>query len=177
MFISIDLPCLNSMCFFFQLYFVISFVVRKQNYVNKENKLVDFCKIFPFICLICKQQIIEQKILKKKKQINEIKKNKKKILLMAIHQNQLLAFNFELVCSFKLLKIFTGHTSMVYNIDYLTFDDCSFICSGSYNQTIHECDVDNNKQIQTFIVCIYCLCICSLFLKFKNFKKSVMYVQ
>ncbi|ETO08978.1 G-protein beta WD-40 repeats containing protein, partial [Reticulomyxa filosa] len=39
---------------------------------------------------------------------------------------------------------------MVNSIDYSTFGDCQFICSGSDDQTIRVWDVDNNKQIQSF---------------------------
>ncbi|ETO36767.1 WD-repeat protein [Reticulomyxa filosa] len=52
--------------------------------------------------------------------------------------------------SSKLINTFIGHTSTVYSIDYLTFDDCQLICSGSYDQTVRVYDVDNNKQIQSF---------------------------
>ncbi|ETO07357.1 hypothetical protein RFI_30035, partial [Reticulomyxa filosa] len=36
------------------------------------------------------------------------------------------------------------------SIDYSTFDDCQFICSGSSDKTVRVWDVDNNKQIQLF---------------------------
>ncbi|ETO03447.1 WD repeat-containing protein, partial [Reticulomyxa filosa] len=52
--------------------------------------------------------------------------------------------------SSKLINEFTGHTSYVWSIDYSTFDDCLFICSGSNDRTVRVCDVDNNKQIQSF---------------------------
>ncbi|ETO11762.1 F-box and wd40 domain protein, partial [Reticulomyxa filosa] len=52
--------------------------------------------------------------------------------------------------SSKLISTFTGHTDNVWNIDYSTFADCQFICSGSSDQTVRVCDVDNNKQIQSF---------------------------
>ncbi|ETN99809.1 WD-40 repeat protein [Reticulomyxa filosa] len=52
--------------------------------------------------------------------------------------------------SSKLINTFTGYTDSVYSIDFSTFDDCRFICSGSRDKTVHVCDVDNNKQIQSF---------------------------
>ncbi|ETO36772.1 G-protein beta WD-40 repeats containing protein [Reticulomyxa filosa] len=52
--------------------------------------------------------------------------------------------------SSKLINTFTGHTDCVHSIDYLTFDDCQFICSGSSDRTVRVWDVDNNKQIQSF---------------------------
>ncbi|ETO36140.1 hypothetical protein RFI_00923 [Reticulomyxa filosa] len=52
--------------------------------------------------------------------------------------------------SSKLINTFTGHTKIVYSIDYSTFDNCQFICSGSRDKTVRVCDVDNNKQIQSF---------------------------
>ncbi|ETN99795.1 hypothetical protein RFI_37672, partial [Reticulomyxa filosa] len=44
-------------------------------------------------------------------------------------------FNFELVHFFKLIKTFTRRTNIVRSIDYSTFDDCQFICSGSDDHT------------------------------------------
>ncbi|ETO00844.1 WD-40 repeat-containing protein, partial [Reticulomyxa filosa] len=59
--------------------------------------------------------------------------------------------NFDSFCSSsKLLKTFTGHTDIVWSIDYSTFDDGQFICSGSSDKTVRVWDVDNNKQIQSF---------------------------
>ncbi|ETN97510.1 hypothetical protein RFI_40019, partial [Reticulomyxa filosa] len=51
--------------------------------------------------------------------------------------------------SSKLNKTFTGHAGTVFSIDYSTFDDCQFICSGSYDKTVCVWDIDNN-QIQSF---------------------------
>ncbi|ETO11916.1 hypothetical protein RFI_25460 [Reticulomyxa filosa] len=60
-------------------------------------------------------------------------------------------FMFDAFCSSaKLINVLTGHTNAVYSIDYSTFDDCQFICSGSYDQTVRVWDVDNNKQIRPF---------------------------
>ncbi|ETO14927.1 hypothetical protein RFI_22441, partial [Reticulomyxa filosa] len=52
--------------------------------------------------------------------------------------------------SSKLINTFTGHTDIVWSIDYSTYNDCQFICSGSYDQTVRVWDVDNNKLIQSF---------------------------
>ncbi|ETO33319.1 serine/threonine protein kinase, partial [Reticulomyxa filosa] len=52
--------------------------------------------------------------------------------------------------SSKLINAFTGHTSAVSSIDYSTFDDCRFICSGSFDETVCAWDIDNNKKIQSF---------------------------
>ncbi|ETO08062.1 hypothetical protein RFI_29328, partial [Reticulomyxa filosa] len=52
--------------------------------------------------------------------------------------------------SSKLINTFTGHTNYVWSIDYSTFDDYQFICSGSEDNTVRVWDVDNNKQIQLF---------------------------
>ncbi|ETN99882.1 serine/threonine protein kinase, partial [Reticulomyxa filosa] len=61
------------------------------------------------------------------------------------------AFNFDLFhSSSKLLKTFTGHIKWVSSIDYSTFDDRQFICSGSEDETVRVWDVDNSKQIQSF---------------------------
>ncbi|ETN99622.1 serine/threonine protein kinase, partial [Reticulomyxa filosa] len=50
--------------------------------------------------------------------------------------------------SSKLINTFTGHTDTVWTIDYSTFDDSQFICSGSNDKTVRVWDVYNNKQIQ-----------------------------
>ncbi|ETO13239.1 mycorrhiza-induced NACHT/WD-repeat protein [Reticulomyxa filosa] len=52
--------------------------------------------------------------------------------------------------SSKLLNTFIGHTSAVWSIDYSTFGDDQFICSGSTDETVRVWDVNNNKQIQLF---------------------------
>ncbi|ETN99860.1 WD-40 repeat-containing protein, partial [Reticulomyxa filosa] len=69
--------------------------------------------------------------------------------------------NFDSFCSSsKLLKTFTGHTDIVYSIDYSTFDDGQFICSGSKDHTVRVWYVDNNKQIRSFnehSSCVYCV--------------------
>ncbi|ETO11755.1 WD-40 repeat-containing protein [Reticulomyxa filosa] len=52
--------------------------------------------------------------------------------------------------SSKLRKTFTGHTNVVNSVDFSTFDDGQFICSGSSDQIIRIWDVDTDKQIQSF---------------------------
>ncbi|ETO33932.1 WD-40 repeat protein [Reticulomyxa filosa] len=52
--------------------------------------------------------------------------------------------------SSKLINTFTGHTNYVCSIDYSTFDDCQFICSGSGDETVRVWDINNNRQIQSF---------------------------
>ncbi|ETO31350.1 hypothetical protein RFI_05771 [Reticulomyxa filosa] len=60
-------------------------------------------------------------------------------------------FMFDTFCSSsKLINTFTGHIKIVYSIDYPIFDECQFICFGSTYNTVRVCDVDNNKQIQSF---------------------------
>ncbi|ETO26974.1 WD-40 repeat-containing protein [Reticulomyxa filosa] len=51
--------------------------------------------------------------------------------------------------SSKLLNTFTGHSSIVWSIDYSTFGDSQLICSGSKDNTVRIWDFDNNKQVQS----------------------------
>ncbi|ETO20521.1 WD-40 repeat protein [Reticulomyxa filosa] len=50
----------------------------------------------------------------------------------------------------KLNKIFIGHKSIVWSIDYSIFGDDQFICSGSDDKTIRLWDINNNKQLRSF---------------------------
>ncbi|ETO19416.1 hypothetical protein RFI_17814 [Reticulomyxa filosa] len=62
--------------------------------------------------------------------------------------------------SFKLLKTFTGHTDIIWSIDYSTFNGSQFICSGSADKTVRVWNVDANKQIQSFnghLSYVYCV--------------------
>ncbi|ETO08715.1 WD-40 repeat-containing protein [Reticulomyxa filosa] len=52
--------------------------------------------------------------------------------------------------SSKLLKTLTGHTSYLYSIDYSSFDNSQFICSGSDDKTVCVWDVENHKCIRSF---------------------------
>ncbi|ETO35079.1 WD-repeat protein, partial [Reticulomyxa filosa] len=52
--------------------------------------------------------------------------------------------------SSKLINTFTGHTRAVHSIDYSTFDDCQFICSGSKDSKVCVWDINKNKQIKSF---------------------------
>ncbi|ETO18673.1 WD-40 repeat protein, partial [Reticulomyxa filosa] len=70
--------------------------------------------------------------------------------LLQTKLNLLSKVNFELMRSFKLINTFTGHANILWSIDYATFDNCQFICSGSNDKTVRVCDVDNNEQIQLF---------------------------
>ncbi|ETO03117.1 Serine/Threonine protein kinase, partial [Reticulomyxa filosa] len=90
------------------------------------------------------KQIIEKKQMNEQKE-NIMNDNSSKSII-----NTSSTLDFELVSSFKLLNTFAGHTSAVWNIDYSTFDDCQFICSGSSDQTVRVWDIDKNKQIQLF---------------------------
>ncbi|ETN98537.1 intracellular protein transport protein USO1, partial [Reticulomyxa filosa] len=96
----------------------------------------------------------QKKSEEKNKQINDNKEEQKENTMndnsSTSISNTSTTSNFKLERSFKLLKTFTGHTGNVWSIDYSTFDDCQFICSGSQDKTVRVWDVDNNKQIQSF---------------------------
>ncbi|ETO35591.1 hypothetical protein RFI_01472, partial [Reticulomyxa filosa] len=59
-------------------------------------------------------------------------------------------FMFETFRSSSKLINITGQTGCVRSIDYSTFDDRRFICSGSEDKTVRVWDVDNNKHIKSF---------------------------
>ncbi|ETO04700.1 hypothetical protein RFI_32696, partial [Reticulomyxa filosa] len=57
--------------------------------------------------------------------------------LLQTKSNSTSKFNFDLFrSSSKLINTFTGHTDIVWSIDYSIFDDCRFICSGSEDMTV-----------------------------------------
>ncbi|ETO25971.1 G-protein beta WD-40 repeats containing protein [Reticulomyxa filosa] len=47
-------------------------------------------------------------------------------------------------------KFYFGHTSVVFSIDYSTFDGSQFLCSASEDKTVCVWDIETNKQIQLF---------------------------
>ncbi|ETO24180.1 WD repeat-containing protein [Reticulomyxa filosa] len=89
---------------------------------------------------------IDNQIEKKQKESNNNVTNSSSILLSSIN-----IIDFDMFHqSAGLLKTFIGHTDYVYGIDYATFDDGQFICSGSIDKTIRVWDVETIKQIQSF---------------------------
>ncbi|ETO03382.1 WD-40 repeat protein, partial [Reticulomyxa filosa] len=124
----------------------------KKDIESKDNQILKIKQKIQ----VKQTQIIQQQenFEQKNKQINENKEEQKENIinddssLSIINTSSTL--DFELVRSFKLNKTFTGHTSYVWSIDYSTFDDCQFICSGSNDKTVRIWDVDNNKQVQSF---------------------------
>ncbi|ETO03392.1 hypothetical protein RFI_34018, partial [Reticulomyxa filosa] len=82
-------------------------------------------------------------------------------------------FSFDLFCSSsKLLTTFSGHTGCVYSIDYSTFGDCQYLCSGSLDNTIRVWDVETNKQIRLFkgnSNPVYCVKFSSYYHNFHGF--------
>ncbi|ETO16095.1 WD-repeat protein [Reticulomyxa filosa] len=66
-------------------------------------------------------------------------------------QSQITVFMFDVfISSSKLINTFTGHSDIVWSIDYSILGDGQFICSGSADETVRVWDVENNKQIQSF---------------------------
>ncbi|ETO07558.1 G-protein beta WD-40 repeats containing protein, partial [Reticulomyxa filosa] len=56
----------------------------------------------------------------------------------------------EFYLSSKLLNTLTKHIDVVWSIDYSTFNDNQFICSGSKDNTIRVWDINANKQIKLY---------------------------
>ncbi|ETN98902.1 WD-40 repeat protein, partial [Reticulomyxa filosa] len=62
-------------------------------------------------------------------------------------------FMFEIFySSSKLINTFTGHTSIVWSIDYSTFGDCQFIYSGSEDKTVRVITFNNVTKIQSILL-------------------------
>ncbi|ETO33474.1 hypothetical protein RFI_03627, partial [Reticulomyxa filosa] len=60
-------------------------------------------------------------------------------------------FILDMFCSSsKLLKTFYGHSECVNSIDYSTFNDGQFICSGSSDTTVRVWDLETGQHIQSF---------------------------
>ncbi|ETO12019.1 hypothetical protein RFI_25357, partial [Reticulomyxa filosa] len=83
---------------------------------------------------------LKKEIQFKNNQIHNIDEDKKENdsnnQLFQTKHNPSSKFNFDLFCSSsRLINTFTEHTMAVWNIDYSTFDDCQFICSGSHDNT------------------------------------------
>ncbi|ETO15240.1 hypothetical protein RFI_22124, partial [Reticulomyxa filosa] len=102
---------------------------------------------------------LEEKNSKLKRKYQRLKAklcDQEKIEKKEEHQNNIgisssSNINFDQFCSSsKLLKTFNGHTGHVLSIDYSTFDDNQFLCSGSSDKTIRVWDIKTNKQIQLF---------------------------
>ncbi|ETO15052.1 WD-repeat protein, partial [Reticulomyxa filosa] len=96
--------------------------------------------------------------------------------LLQTKSNSSSKFNFDLFhSSFKLINTFTGHTNWTRSIDYSTFGDCQFICSGSYDKTVRVWDVDKNKQIQSFNGHSYSVCCVKFSLyHYHNYRQHVI---
>ncbi|ETO34861.1 WD-repeat protein [Reticulomyxa filosa] len=57
---------------------------------------------------------------------------------------------FDLFHSSQLIKTLTGHSDIVRNIDYLSFNDSQYICSGSADKTVCVWDIKTCKQLKHF---------------------------
>ncbi|ETO05125.1 WD-40 repeat protein, partial [Reticulomyxa filosa] len=106
--------------------------------------------------------------------INEQKEDNRNDNLSISSINTPSIFNFKLVRSFKLLNAFTGHSNIVWSIDYSTFDGDQFIYSGSGDKTVRVWDVDNNKQIQSFGHSSFVLCVKFSLYRYYNHSRNVI---
>ncbi|ETN99226.1 hypothetical protein RFI_38255, partial [Reticulomyxa filosa] len=124
------------------LLFLFYNIKQITNYINQDIILTEIKQL-------------KKEIQFKNNQIHHIDEDKKENdsnnQLFQTKHNPSSKFNFDLFCSSsRLINTFTEHTMAVWNIDYSTFDDCQFICSGSHDNTVRVWDIDNNKQIQSF---------------------------
>ncbi|ETO32183.1 G-protein beta WD-40 repeats containing protein [Reticulomyxa filosa] len=59
-------------------------------------------------------------------------------------------FNIDLFRFSKQLKTFSGHSNVVWSVQYSPFDGGRFLCSGSSDSTARVWDVETTKQIHIF---------------------------
>ncbi|ETO16898.1 F-box and wd40 domain protein [Reticulomyxa filosa] len=73
------------------------------------------------------------------------------LLYIIITRQATTVFMFDIFSSSsKLLKTFTGHNDIVWSIDYSTFNNDRFICTGSDDKTVRVWDTETTKQVQSF---------------------------
>ncbi|ETO35752.1 WD repeat-containing protein, partial [Reticulomyxa filosa] len=125
----------------------------------KKDKELDFWKVknFHFFLLFYFLYIIHI--------LNSLKKKRFKILynigfeycksnsdgfmsLTNSLSNMLVHLFFILKHKLKIFK-YLFNIENVCSIDYSTFDDCQFICSGSYDGIVNAWDIDNKNKIQS----------------------------
>ncbi|ETO27447.1 hypothetical protein RFI_09689 [Reticulomyxa filosa] len=138
--------------------------LKSEIQLNERRQIEDISKMNNNI-LTLKQELdnqlneieqLKKEIQFKNDQINQINiNNNNEDKKESDHNHQLLqsksTSNFDLFrSSSKLLNTFTGHTNIVWSIDYSTLDGGQFIFSGSEDNTVCVWDVNSNKQIQLF---------------------------
>ncbi|ETO03298.1 hypothetical protein RFI_34112, partial [Reticulomyxa filosa] len=110
--------------------------IMKQDFIEKEKHFNESIKLL-------------QEEEEEKEEEEEDKKDNDYVLSSNTTYSS--TFSFDMFCSSsKLLKTFIGHTSTIWTIDYSTFNDSQYICSGSQDCTVRVWDIDNNKQIKLF---------------------------
>ncbi|ETN97718.1 Centromeric protein E, partial [Reticulomyxa filosa] len=124
-------------------YIFISIFTKNNNNNNNDQQKTTFIEIEKLKKDIESKdneiQTIKQEIQSKQKQIiQQMNENKEEQTQNIINTSATL--DFQLVSSFKLNNTLTGHTNYVLSIDYSTFDDCQFICSGSHDKVVRVWD-------------------------------------
>ncbi|ETO28784.1 WD-40 repeat protein [Reticulomyxa filosa] len=83
--------------------------------------------------------ISKQKVENICNDIQELKNNEEK------KDNTASTFAFDLLKSYEAIKTLNVHSGYVWSIDYSTFGDEQFICSGSHDQTVSIYNINNEK--------------------------------
>ncbi|ETO31118.1 WD-40 repeat protein [Reticulomyxa filosa] len=136
---------------------------KKQNEVvskiNNDNIILKQQLVgFVFDNLLTEIEQLKNETKSSKDQINQINVNHNEDKtseynnpLLQVKSNQSSLSNFDLFrSSSKLVNTLTGHTNIIWSIDYSTFNDRQFICSGSNDNTVRVWDINTNKQIRSF---------------------------
>ncbi|ETO26350.1 WD repeat-containing protein [Reticulomyxa filosa] len=66
----------------------------------------------------------------------------------ALKRSPIVSFNS--IRSSKVIKTFTGHSNKILSIDYSSFNDRQYLCSGARDKTVRVWDVKTTKELSIF---------------------------
>ncbi|ETN98994.1 WD-40 repeat protein, partial [Reticulomyxa filosa] len=129
---------------------------------SPNNKLYVLCSILNNFFILVKKEFIDferKKVFylrsQKKKNVNATIIEIQKIIqqwvrTLKIKLGWIQDFDKLIIKYVTFVFLFYLHTGILNSIDYSTFDNNQFICSGSSDNTVRVWDIENNKQIESF---------------------------